>query len=139
MVVRAKDLEINFLCGHWGPWKVLEQNSPNDLGCDRLAKGLDDDPSHLLGVALGRDSTDHWMKCVFPALPLCAFPQAWPLPKAAPIAPSRRSSKMTESHFFREALPEFLDQTQSLPFHSLLSSQRPQETWPGLYEKCKHV
>lgn len=43
MVVRAKDLEINFLCGPWGPWKVLEQNSLSDLGCDRLAKGLDDD------------------------------------------------------------------------------------------------
>lgn len=53
MVVRAKDLEINFLCGHWGPWKVLEQNSPNDLGCDRLAKGLDDNAVTSVGCGSG--------------------------------------------------------------------------------------
>lgn len=45
-----------------------------------------------------------------------------------PLAPSSHHSTITQSHLFREAVPEFLSQTQSRPFHNLISSETAPET-----------
>lgn len=116
----------NLLCGTGAPRGAPEQgNSLNDLGRGQLAKGLGSyaAPSPP-GTVLRQDPTDHGMESALP-LHSSVPSRASPRPETAPACPASLSSNTTRSPLFREAVPEFLSQTQSLPFYSMISSQTP--------------
>lgn len=88
----------------------------------------------LSGVAPWQDSTNHWMKSV----PLPFHTCALIMPASAERAPSCPFKALLKDYQSHSSMkPEVLDYNPSLPFHSWISSQMPQEnllqeswTWP---------